>query len=256
MVQTNQTARAVPQARDVLASGALLLDLDGTLIDFAARPDAVYLPASLLSDLTFLHDAMAGAVAIVTGRRLDDVDALLAPLRLPIAAEHGGMIRRLPSGEVSRLPVSVPPPGWDGAGWDAAGRVFAASHPGVVHEMKSAGFVLHYRQAPDLGDPIRAFLEELAAGEPGFEILRAAMAWELRPRGVHKGLGVRSLMAHAPFAGRTPFFIGDDVTDEDGIGAAEALGGAGFRVADDFGSPAGVRAWLASLRSAGHDAAT
>jgi len=247
MVQTIHDTEGLPLVKDVLARGALLLDLDGTLLDFAPRPDAVHLPHSLRSDLTFLYGALGGALAIVTGRRLDDVDGLLAPLRLPVAAEHGGELRRTPDGQVTRQHAAKLPPGWD-----LAAREFAAADPRLVHEAKSAGFVLHYRLAPDRGDTALAFLRKLIAETDGFEILSAAQAWELRPCGVDKGNAVRALMKEPSFAGRIPIFIGDDVTDEDAIAAAQAMGGNGLRVADAFGSPAAVRAWLSSFKGATH----
>jgi trehalose 6-phosphate phosphatase len=226
----------------VVAQAALLLDLDGTLLDLAPRPDAVVVPHALRASLARLYPRLGGALALVTGRRLDDVDRLLAPLRLPVAAEHGGILRPDPSGapEPARLP-RLP------SGWERRAAAFAAARPGLLVEPKSAGFVLHHRAAPEHGAAARAFLATLLAEQPGFELLAADMAWELRPSGVDKGRAVRALMARAPFAGRRPIFIGDDVTDEDGMAAAVALGGLGLRVAEAFRSPAGVRAWLAAL---------
>ena len=94
-------------------------------------------------------------------------------------------------------------------------------------------------------------LTALLSGSAAFELLPAHMLWEVRPRGVDKGKAVRLLLARPPFAGRKPVFIGDDVTDEDAIRAARALGGAGFHVADAFGSPSGVRAWLHGAAAGG-----
>jgi trehalose 6-phosphate phosphatase len=241
---------ALPQVRDVLAQAALLLDLDGTLLDIAPRPDAVVVPEALQGCLAVLHVRLGGALALVTGRRLDDVDRLLAPPRLPAAAEHGGVLRAAPAAPPEHPPRPTLPDAWR-----ARAKAFAEARPGLLVEPKSAGFVLHYRAAPEHGPAARAFLGELAAAGLGFELLRADMAWELRPAGVDKGRAVRTLMARAPFAGRRPIFIGDDVTDEDGIAAAKALGGLGLRVAEAFGGPAEVRAWLAMLCEGHHAAA-
>jgi trehalose 6-phosphate phosphatase len=135
--------------------------------------------------------------------------------------------------------------------WQDAARGWAAATPGVLLEPKHAGFVLHYRLAPAEGPRLQAALQDLLAGSATHEILAAACAWEVRPRGIHKGEAVRRLMQSPAFQGRRPWFIGDDVTDEDGIAAARALGGEGLRVPERFGSAAGVRAWLARLAADG-----
>jgi len=216
--------------------------MDGTLLDLAPRPDEVRLAPGLLDHLTALHGALGGALGVVTGRRLDDVDRILAPLRLPAAAEHGSVLRASAMA-VPRNAVTPKVP----AGWREGAAEFVGARPGMLLEPKSAGFVLHYRLAPDKGAEARSFMDALTAEDPRFEVLRADMAWEMRLGGIHKGLGVRALMAEPAFAGRKPIFIGDDVTDEDGIAAARDLGGLGFMVPETFGTPAGVRAWLASI---------
>ena len=104
--------------------------------------------------------------------------------------------------------------------------------------------MLHYRAAPTLGPALGEALAALVAGSDRFVIAAARKAWELRPRGADKGTAVTAVMQRAPFAGRVPVFVGDDVTDEDGMAAARRLGGVGLRVAEAFGTPAGVRAWL------------
>lgn len=111
-------------------------------------------------------------------------------------------------------------------------------------ERKAHGFVLHYRAAPALGPVLGDAMAALVAGSDRFVIVPARKAWELRPRGADKGTAVEALMRGAPFAGRVPVFIGDDVTDEDGMAAVRRLGGVGLRVAEAFGAPAGVRAWV------------
>jgi trehalose 6-phosphate phosphatase len=128
-----------------------------------------------------------------------------------------------------------------------AADALVRDHPGAIIEHKTAGLVLHYRLAPAAGARLHDALARLVADAPYFELMPAAAAWEVRPRGIEKGLAVRTLMQAPPFRARRPVFIGDDVTDEDGIAAAIALGGVGLRVADTFGDAAGVRAWLAQL---------
>ena len=244
-----KTPRDLPSPREVLTRGALLLDVDGTLINLAPRPDEVVVPGSLRMDLEGLLTEMNGAIALVTGRALTDVEELFAPLRLPVVAEHGAVMRSAPGAEARRAVVPSAP-----ESWRRTALAFAAGHEGVVFEEKPSGFVLHYRLAPDQGEPAFELLSSLVANTPEFEILRASMAWEVRPRGIHKGVAVRGIMGEPAFAGRMPIFIGDDVTDEDGIAAAEAMGGIGYRVPDDFPKPEAVRAWLTSLLAASHDA--
>jgi trehalose 6-phosphate phosphatase len=221
---------------------AFLLDLDGTLIDIAPTPDAVIVPPGLLDDLRIVRDRCGGALAIITGRSMHDIDALLGDTPTAVAAEHGTALRHAP-GEAPVLHATADAP----AHWLARAEHLTAACPGVVLERKRHGFVLHYRGAPSAADAIERELRVLLDGAPGFTLLAAKMAWEVRPAGVDKGFAVREIMARAPFAGRLPIYVGDDVTDEDGIAAAEALGGLGLRVAETFGEPADVRAWIAEL---------
>ncbi len=223
-------------------NSALLLDLDGTLLDIAPRPDLVVVPPGLIGSLAGLRRRLDDAVAIVTGRPLEQVDALLGHAAFAVAGEHGAALRHAPEEAVVRPALASAPAAW----LDAAARV-AAAHPGVLLERKTHGFVLHYRLAPEAGPALRTALEALLAPSgPAFALLPARMAWEVRPRGADKGSAVRALMARAPFAGRAPVFVGDDITDEDGIAAAVALGGIGLRVPEAFGDAAGVRRWLAA----------
>ena len=135
--------------------------------------------------------------------------------------------------------------------WLQAAEQLVAAHPGTLLERKARGFALHFRAVPAAGPALHDALAALLSGSDTFELLPAHMLWEVRPRGVDKGKAVRLLLARPPFAGRKPVFIGDDVTDEDAIRAARALGGAGFHVADAFGSPSGVRAWLRGAAATG-----
>ena len=226
---------------------AFLLDLDGTLLDIAPTPEAVAVPPGLAADLARLRDRVGGALAVVTGRPIAQIDALLPGVPHAVAGEHGGATRHAPGEAAHAVALPDIPPGWR----EAAARI-AASHPGARVEDKRRGLVLHYRAAPEHGPSLHAAL--LALIEPAggaFHLLGAKMAWEIRPAGADKGSAVRALMAHPPFAGRLPVFVGDDVTDEDGIAAALALGGVGLRVPDAFGEPAGVRAWIGRLAREG-----
>ncbi len=225
---------------------ALLLDMDGTLIDIAPTPDAVVVPAALPGVLLRLRERLGDALAVVSGRPLAQIDALLPGIPYAAAAEHGAAIRHAPGAEVERPGLPHPPPGWR-----AAAAAAAAAHPGAMLEDKAHGFVLHFRAAPEHGPALRAAAEALIAADPRFVVMGAKMAWEIKPAAVDKGVAVAALMSRAPFAGRAPVFVGDDVTDEDGIRVALAMGGAGLRVPDLFGSAAGVRDWLARAAAEG-----
>lgn len=218
---------------------ALLLDMDGTLIDLAPTPDAVVVPAGLPASLTTLRDAMGGALAIVTGRPVETVDRLFGDAPGAVAGEHGGAIRHRTGGPIERPDLPTPPPAWLETA-EALVRAF----PGALLERKARGFALHYRQAPQARDIFQTALTALIGTSTGFQLHPAHMLWEVRPVGADKGGAVTALMAHAPFVGRLPVFIGDDVTDEDGMQACRNQGGAGYRVDDVFHDPAGVRAWL------------
>ena len=229
-----------------LPASALLLDLDGTLLDLAPTPDSVVVPAGLPDTLRALRDRLDGALAIVTGRPVETIDALLGDAPYAVAGEHGGAVRHAPGEALQRPPLPAPP-----AELLAAAERLAATHAGVLLERKARGFALHFRAVPESGPVMHDALAEVLAGSSTFELLQAHMLWEVRPRGMDKGKAVQALMARAPFAGRTPVFIGDDVTDEDAMRAVRALRGAGFQVAEAFGSPAAVRAWLDGAAAAG-----
>ena len=229
---------------------ALLLDLDGTLLDLAPTPDAVVVPPGLVDTLRTIRRQLDDALAVVTGRAIDTIDALLGDAPHAVAGEHGGAVRPLPGAAVER-PALRPPP----RSWFDTGAALEAAHPGAMFEPKPRGFGLHFRLAPEAGPAIHEVLSALVAGSAEFQLLQGHMMWEVRPLGVDKGHAVTSLMRSAPFVGRAPVFIGDDVTDEDGIRVARAMGGAGLRVQDVFGDPAGVRAWLHATAALGDWAA-
>ncbi len=229
----------------IFARTALLLDLDGTLLDFAPTPDSVVVPPGLTDTLRALETALGGALAIVTGRSLDVLDGFLGH-KFVAAGEHGGAIRLTQGGPIMRLALPVPPPSWL-----VQAEVLADSYPGALLEEKARGFALHYRQAPEAGTIFEGALSLLVRDDPRFQLLAGAMVWEVRPVGVDKGSAVTTLMAAPPFLGRLPLFIGDDVTDEDGMRVAREMGGEGLRVEPVFGSPEGVRIWLRQAAAKG-----
>lgn len=231
------------------AHWALFLDIDGTLLTHAETPDAVYVDDALRDLLERLQAQADGALALISGRAIDDVDALFAPLVLPVAGQHGvewrdaaGTHHRLPFPEEHLRQVAQ------------RFAAFKARHPGVVFEDKGHCLALHYRLAPQLEREVRTLMEHAVAdlGED-FELQAGKLVVELKPGGHDKGTAIDAFMSTVPFAGRTPVFIGDDLTDEYGFATAQRLGGHAVKVGDgesvadwrlaDVGA---VRAWLAA----------
>jgi trehalose 6-phosphate phosphatase len=222
-----------------LPNWALFLDLDGTLLDIAPVPDQVIVPEDLVEDLARAHKVLGGALAIVSGRGLADIDRLLAPLHLPVGSEHAAIVR-LPNGFYDEVELKVPD------AWKHSLSELATACPGVLAETKRHNVVAHYRNAPAYEETVRQAVAKLVANDPeNFELLEAKMAFEIRPRLVTKGRAVHALMNVEPFTGRVPVFIGDDRTDEDGFAAVIEQGGIALDVGLSFaGRPSEVRAWL------------
>jgi trehalose 6-phosphate phosphatase len=223
---------------------ALFLDFDGTLTELAPRPDAVQIAPDLVATLAALATRLEGALAIVTGRPLHEIDAFLAPLRPSLAAEHGAVLR-FPDGHGEAAPRP------DLAAVVQAARALADAHPELLVEEKSAAMALHYRAAPQLGPLCLETLERVLAGRSGLQLLHGKRVIEVKPAGVDKGRAIAALMARSPFLGRRPLFVGDDVTDEAGFASVQAMGGDTVKVAEGATiaehrceSPAQVRAWL------------
>lgn len=230
---------------------AFFLDIDGTLLEHAERPDAVRPGEPLFRLLAGLQRATGGALALISGRSVPDVDALFAPLNLPVAGQHG-VERRDALGAVHR---QVFP---EAALRGVAARIatFVEDRPGLLFENKGHSLALHYRMAPQFAPAAQAALQEAAQrlGD-GFEVLGGKMVVELKPSGRDKGSAIGEFMRESPFAGRTPVFIGDDQTDEYGFGVVNRLGGqsmkvgagasvARWRIADALAVRAWLGAWL------------
>ncbi len=221
-------------------NAALLLDLDGTLIDIAATPDSVVVPSDLPPTLLRLRATLSDALAIVTGRPIAQVEALLPNIAYGVAGEHGGVVRLAPHAVEDRAEVAPVP-----EEWLVQCAALVAATPGAILERKARGLALHFRLAPEAGPHFHDELVRIMGDWPHHILHPALMVWEVKPAGIDKGRAVRAMMAAAPFAGRMPVFIGDDVTDEDGMREARRLGGLGLRVHDHFTDAAGVRRWLA-----------
>lgn len=200
---------------------ALFFDIDGTLLEIAPTPDAVIVGERVLAVLEALHEASGGAVALVSGRALDRIDQLFAPLRLPASGLHG-LEMRLASGEVRRPPSPT-------EGFERMRKAlddFASAHPGLLLEDKGQSLALHYRLAPELKTRARAQVEEVIEkwGE-GYNLLAGKMVFEVKPAHTDKGQVIEAFMTTKPFAGRCPVYVGDDVTDEDAFAVVNRMGG-------------------------------
>jgi len=203
---------------------AVFLDLDGTLIEIAQRPDEVTRSARLDALLALLPGATGNAVAIVSGRTVTDLDGLLAPHRLAVAGIHG-LERRSADGKVSRASVALD---WMQDARDAMGA-FTETHPGLLLENKGASLALHYRSRPELEDAVQQFVADLDLPVTA-ERLQGRKVMEVKPRQMNKGAAIRAFMSEPPFAGRVPVFAGDDVTDESGFAVVNELGGVSVKV--------------------------
>ena len=227
---------------------AFFLDLDGTLIDIAATPEAVVIPAELPDLLMRLSRRAGGALALVSGRPIASLDRFLAPARLPSAGIHGAEIR-LPDGSEETL--SAP----DLEGVRPQLHALAARHDLLI-EQKSVSVTVHYRSRPELGPALEADIRAIISGYPGLTVQPGKMMVEVRPAGIDKGGALRRFMEAPPFAGRRPLAVGDDLTDEHMFSVAVELGGLAVRVGHDgretaaaaqLDGPQSVRSWLSNL---------
>lgn len=221
---------------------ALFLALDGTLIDFASTPSKAVVSDELKSDLAAASVALGGAIAIFSGRKLSEMDALLSPLKFPGGAEHGAVVRSS-NGSCDEVAETIP------AAWIDPLRTATAGCAGSFLEIKSHSVTVHFRRAAHHENFFRQLCLDLIGNQAGdFEILSARMAIEIRPRSASKSRAINSLMAHAPFSDRRPVFIGDKSGDSDGLHSVEALGGQALDMFDRFGGrPSEVRRWLKRL---------
>jgi trehalose 6-phosphate phosphatase len=229
---------------------AIFLDLDGTLIDIADTPDGVVVPTELVPLLTRLFVGLHGAIAIITGRPVSDVDRFLAPLRLVVAGVHGAELRTLPDGE---LHLTAGP--LDSSIVDAVQELGGIAQ-GVIIEPKVCSIAVHYRRAPRAKARIEAALRRIVECRPGHLVLcPGRRVIEVVPKHISKGAALDALLRLPEFRGRRPVMIGDDVSDQSAFAAAIRLRGRGLRVAGehfgseacDFDGPAHVRVWLSAL---------
>lgn len=205
---------------------AIFTDFDGTLVDIAPTPDAVIVPEALAARLDALFSVVDGALAVISGRAIADIEGFLPGQPFSMSGSHGAEQRH--DGEFRPLDPAT----------SARARAIATAlqtrlgpEPGLLIEPKPTGVALHFRAAPEKEPLVRqAIASVLDDGGDGFEAIDGKKVVEIRPAGTDKGAALDALMDLPPFRGRIPVFIGDDVTDEDGFRAAERHGGFGIRV--------------------------
>lgn len=242
--QANGTTMEIFKSLDP-KSIALLLDVDGTLIDIGPSPSEVHVPDELKAALASLLRLTGGALALVSGRPLADIDRLFAPLKLPGVGGHGAEIRvasGTPSPRVPDLPEEMRRRLVDAA---PAGS-------GIDAEDKGYSVALHYRNAPKQAERLRRHIAGVRAkfANENTELLLGKAMFEVKRAGINKGEAVRALMSQPPFAGRMPVFLGDDVTDESVFAVLPELDGKGFGVGRRFSGLAGMFASPAQVRDA------
>ena len=233
---------------------ALFLDFDGCIVDIAPTPDAVDVPDHLPSLLVALCEALGGAVAIVSGRPIEQIDRFLGEAVPAVAGLHG-LERRTADGGIVRPPL----PRNELHVVRARLEAFAAAHPGVLVEDKTYTVALHHRLSPSLRDGCWDVVSAALKHAPqGWQIIEGKCVFEIRPREPNKGTAIEAFMGEAPFLGRTPVFCGDDITDEDGFGVVNARGGVSIRVGKGEATRAAVQVetvgelldWLARVAGA------
>jgi len=234
-----------------LSKTAILLDVDGTILDFAPTPWEVWVPPSLRQTLQVLLERTDGALALVSGRSVNDLDVIFAPMQLPAIGGHGAEFRLTPGNDTQCPHLHAID--------RTLKRKFAAITQlgkGILAEDKGYSLALHYRLAPDketeIWEAVAAACDHLP--ESAIEILRGKWVIEVKPVGFNKATAVRELMQQPPFAGRRPIFIGDDVTDEyvfpvipDFNGLAFSVGPSNEKTNGSFEEPEEVRQWLSRL---------
>ena len=230
---------------------AILLDIDGTLLDLAPTPREVWVPPGLVTTLNRLLEKTSGALALVSGRSLNDIDLIFAPDLFPAVGGHGAEMRLTTDSET----VSTRAPAMDK---ELKRRLAAIAKlsPGILLEDKGYSLALHYRLAPHAEQAIYQAVSLIRADLPEapIEVMPGKCVCEIKQTGFSKASGVVELMRHNPFKGRRPVFIGDDITDESVFAIMPDFGGLAFSVgrratgvADHFDEPREVREWLAGL---------
>lgn len=216
---------AKPPPTGLLRGASLFLDFDGTLVDIAPTPDAIEVSEGLRALIAMLDRRLQGRVAILSGRPAADLETLIDPVRVAIGGHHGLETRA--RGTIIRS--AKRPAALDLVLVDL--RKLEERYPGVFVENKPLGIAVHYRRAPEAEQACREALQK-AARDTALAIQPGKMVLELKPCGANKGDALGELMGRPPFRGTRPIFLGDDLTDEPGFEAAQALGGAGIIIGE------------------------
>lgn len=233
---------------------AILLDIDGSILDIAPSPQQVFVPTGLRHTLSRLAELTGGAVALVSGRSIDDIDLIFSPLQFAAIGVHGAEMRT--SGD-AKVRARVAPLS---AALKRKLATIAELAPGILVEDKGYSLALHYRLAPEAGPAVLSAVGKICADAAGeaVEILPGKSVVDVKPAGINKGNAVDDLMQCPPFAGRRPLFIGDDTTDVPAFAIIPKYGGEAFSVgaivADvdgHFDTPEAVRSWLARIAAEG-----
>jgi trehalose 6-phosphate phosphatase len=227
----------------------LFLDVDGTLIELTDTPFDTQASGELKALLKEVSERLSGALALVSGRSIEYLDILFAPLRLPSAGLHG-VERRKASGVMHGA-------SFRDSQLDRARAALAAlveAHPGTLLEDKGRTVTVHYRMAPQFEPAVAESVLGIAATlGTNYHVQAGNMMLEIKPRGFTKGGAIRAFMLEPPFSGRTPVFVGDDLTDLDGFRVVETYGGISIGVGDrvqgqcHLDDPGAVRGWLEGI---------
>ena len=243
MMEMSDDSAALLQLLSMPGS-AVFLDFDGTLVDLAPTPDGVRLEPGMVEALALLSERHGGALALISGRPVAQIDAMLAPLVLPVAGVHG-VERR---GADGALHVAATP---DVSPVLARARALAAMYPGLLVEQKRGAVALHYRLAPELEQLCVQEMSDAVQACPGVLLLHGKMVLEAKPAATDKGGAIAAFLRETPFSGRRPVFAGDDTTDEAGFAFVQQVGGQGVKVGSGpsaatlrLASPGALRATL------------
>ena len=246
---TRGEASAAPDRAAMSDPGdwAVFLDFDGVIADIAPTPDAVHVPDERAAVVDGLRRVTGGALALVSGREVDDIRRVFPGFDGAASGGHGAETH-WPDGEIERREADV-----DAVrATQQALRDLAATNERLLYEPKRLGGVVHYRADPSLEGSVRRGIEAILEGRDDLEVQPAKMAFEVKPAGFSKGSVIEAFMARAPFAGRTPFFAGDDVTDEAAFAVVNRMGGITVKVGEGetvarrrVEGPDALFAWLA-----------
>lgn len=207
------------------ANAAFFFDLDGTLAGIKLHPDSVAIPEAVRDALFRLSQTHDGAVALISGRSMAELDRLASPYRFPLAGVHGAERRDI-NGKTHIVTLANE----TASSVERRLRLALDAMPGCELEAKGMAFALHYRQAPQYEAAIVALAQEIVAQFSELALQPGKCVVEIKPKGINKGAAIAAFMQETPFRGRQPIFIGDDLTDEAGFAVVNKLDGISIKV--------------------------